>query len=109
MMSSTESNFKSESTLIDVAKELSDLLEADYEEMLYYMELLTKRTSLYMKKAEEDGLIVRGNDGRAIPLHPRMAISNLYRMAITKNPAVMERRAKVDDLIARLIAISEFR
>ena len=106
-MSSTEKNFRSKRVLAEIARELSDLLEADYEEVLYYTELLEKRTSLYMKKAEDDGLIVRGSDGRAIPLHPRTAISNLYRIAVLKNPAVRERRARVDELIARLIAISE--
>jgi DNA-binding Lrp family transcriptional regulator len=48
-----------------------------------------------------DGLIVRGQTG-FYPVHPRLGISNVYRLSLAKNPAVGARRQKVDSLIAIL-------
>lgn len=92
-----------------VARELSALLDADYDEVLYYIDLLMNKTQCYKAKAEGDGLIIRSSDGHAVPLHPRMAISNLYRLAVLKNPTAKDRRARIDELIAKLISISQHR
>ncbi|MGC8661886.1 MAG: hypothetical protein ACP5TZ_05235 [Nitrososphaeria archaeon] len=91
------------------ARELSELLEADYDEILYYVDLLMSKTQCYKARAEADGLIIKSSDGHAVPLHPRMAISNLYRLAVLKNPTVGGRRARIDELIAKLISISQHR
>ncbi|MCL4344240.1 MAG: hypothetical protein JRN26_01085 [Nitrososphaerota archaeon] len=91
----------------ETAKELSILLEADYDEILYYITLLINKSQYFNLRAENDGLIIKGNDGHAVPLHPRMAISNLYRMSILKNPSVKDHRARIDELIAKLISISQ--
>ncbi len=92
-----------------IAQEISELLETDRDEILYYINLLINRAGPYDPRAERDGLIIRGSSGQAVPLHPRMAMSNLYRLAVARDKRVRERRARVDELIAKLISISQKR
>lgn len=88
------------------ARELSELLGADYDEILYYVNLLLKAPAVYCEGAESDGLVIRDHSGNVVPIHPRMAISNLYKIALMKNPEVREHRDRIDEIIAKLISLS---
>ncbi len=89
-----------------IAKELADVLEVGLDEVLCYVCMLLGLSVDYNAAAERDGLIIIGHDNKPVPLHPRMAISNLYRISLAKDPSVAKRRTRVDELIAKLISIS---
>jgi len=90
----------------ELASELSELLQADYDELLYYVNLLLKTPAIYSADAERDGLVIRDHSGNVVPIHPRMAISNLYRISLLKHPEVRNNRKRIDEIIAKLISLS---
>lgn len=53
-------------------------------------------------KLLEMGLFIKGKVGY-LPLHPRLAISNLYRLALEKNEEVRKNRQRVDEITAMLV------
>ncbi|MGC8558357.1 MAG: hypothetical protein ACP5NC_05125 [Nitrososphaeria archaeon] len=89
----------------ELARELSELLGADYDEILYYVNLLLKLPAVYCAGAERDGLVIRDHSGNVVPIHPRMAISNLYKISLIRNPGVREHRHRIDEIIAKLISL----
>jgi hypothetical protein len=102
-----------------LAEELSGLLEWDPRVLKAYIFLLsrngeTMREELasgvgssegdvgnLLDSLDRDGLIIRGQSG-FYPVHPRLGISNVYRLSLAKDPAVGARRQKVDSLISIL-------
>ncbi|MDG7035763.1 MAG: hypothetical protein JRM72_00030 [Nitrososphaerota archaeon] len=57
-----------------------------------------------LERAVENGLVISTSSGY-VPLHPRMAMSNLYRLSCIRNPDVRKNRPRVDALVAKLIRL----
>jgi hypothetical protein len=109
----------SKSQFDSLAEELAGLLEWDPRVLKAYTFLLSRNgetmreelTSGVCVSDEEvgnllgsldaDGLVVRGLSG-FYPVHPRLGLSNVYRLSIAKDPAIKERRQKVDSLMSIL-------
>jgi len=106
-----------------IGKEMAGLLDSDEGLVNAYIALLLAgskehpaeevkggkgvRTGLdlaLLERALEDGLVIRTSSGY-VPLHPRMAMSNLYRLSCIRNPAVRRNRPRVDALVARLVRL----
>lgn len=92
--------------VLTLARELADVLDVELDEVVCYVGMLLGLSVSYNASVERDGLVIKGKDNRPVPLHPRMAISNLYRLSVIKNPSIAKRRARVDELIAKLISMS---
>jgi len=90
-----------------LAFELSRLLQLDYDDIFYYFRLLNGEELPFSESAEKEGLIIRGMNERPVPLHPRMALSNIYRISAAKNPSIKKKRARIDAIIAVLIPVYE--
>jgi len=102
-----------------LAEELAGLLEWDPHVLKAYTFLLSKsgetmgeelasglgaserEVEELLSSLDRDGLIIRGQSGY-YPVHPRLGISNVYRLSIAKDPSVRARRQKVDSLMAIL-------
>lgn len=93
--------------LSTLALELSRLLQLDYEDIFYYLRLLNGEELPFSESAEKDGLIIRGANERPVPLHPRMALSNIYRISAAKKPDIKKKRTKIDAIIGVLIPVFE--
>jgi predicted ArsR family transcriptional regulator len=105
--------------LDSLAEELAGLLEWDLEILKAYTFLLTKNGEVMKDEVAEglgvsdeeasrlldlldrDGLTVRGKEG-VYPVHPRLGISNVYRLSTARSPSVQARRPKVDSVMAIL-------
>jgi len=55
---------------------------------------------------EEDGLTVNGDSG-IYPVHPRLGISNIYRLSTAKDPSVSTVRPRIDSLISILASFRD--
>lgn len=86
----------------EIAAELSRLLEFRYDEIFYYESLLLGADLPYSEAAERDGLIIKSDTGKPLPLHPKLALSNIYRTSVNRNPELRANRKKVDILINEL-------
>jgi|GEM_PF-608179 hypothetical protein len=102
-----------------IAEELAGLLQWDAEELKAYTFLLSKVGEVareemmvargltegeledVIRRMEEHGLIVRGRSG-FYPVHPRLGVSNVYRLSVLSKPSVRYSRAKVDALMGIL-------
>jgi len=117
------SAFKDEE-LKRLAKELSNILQYDEKIITCYLFLLRENEEVDESKISEindiqlsdasvvlqamlrDGIVIKGKAGY-LPLHPRLAISNLYRLSTLKNKNVRQKRVKVDAITARLVKFRE--
>jgi len=104
----------------EIASELASLLRYDQVVLLGFIRALTieeeisvstmsellgvgeEVSSKIMEKMIEDGLMIRGKVGY-IPLHPRLALSNLYRIALARDDAVRVGRVRLDAITAMLV------
>lgn len=118
------SSYREENELDRLSEELSEILQYDKITLLCYFYLLkqdgevkeksiseilgdrTENTSEILQKMLNDGLVIKGNAGY-LPLHPRLAISNLYRLAIARDEKVRQNRVKVDAITTRLVKFRE--
>ncbi len=118
------SSAREEEELKRLSEELSEILQYDKIILLCYAYLLkqdgevNERTIFEMLGKEidnipeilqrmmRDGLVIRGNAGY-LPLHPRLAISNLYRLALARDEKVRQHRVRVDAITARLVKFRE--
>ncbi|MDG7051643.1 MAG: hypothetical protein JRN19_04245 [Nitrososphaerota archaeon] len=106
-----------------IAKEMATLLDSDESLINAYIVLLLAgfnenrgevveggkgvKTGLeggLLERAVENGLAISTSSGY-VPLHPRMAMSNLYRLSCIRNPDVRKNRPRVDALVAKLIRL----
>jgi hypothetical protein len=103
-----------------IASELSTLLRYDPTVLFGYLislevdgpvndKLLSRLTGIdeqgcsrMLDKMLADGLVIEGSDGY-LPLHPRLALSNLYRLALEKDQTVRASRVRLDALTALLV------
>jgi hypothetical protein len=102
-----------------LAEELADLLKWDPLVLRAYTFLLSKNgqvkphelaaglgtdseeTKRLLDAMEADGLTVNGDAG-LYPVHPRLGISNVYRLSAARDPSVSAIRPRVDSLISIL-------
>jgi hypothetical protein len=103
----------------NLAEELAGLLERDPRVLKAYTFLLSRsgetlreelasglgasdlEVGTLLGSLDTDGLIIRGQSG-FYPIHPRLGISNVYRLSVARDPAVVARRPRVDSLMAIL-------
>jgi hypothetical protein len=108
------------STLNGVAEELSSLLLFDRRLLMVYLSFLTipgevnednfetltgedsRKFREVIESLVEYGLVIKGVHG-FLPVHPRLAISNLYRLALSKDDGVRRGRTRVDAITAGLV------
>jgi hypothetical protein len=108
-----------ESQFYSLAEELARLLGWDLRVLKAYTFLLSRsgetmkeelasdvgasdcEVGALLGSLDTDGLIIRGQLG-FYPVHPRLGISNVYRLSIARDPAVVARRPRVDSLMAML-------
>jgi len=102
-----------------LAEELADLLKWDPLVLRAYTFLLSRNgqvkpdelasglgadgeeTKRLVEAMEREGLTVNGDAG-LYPVHPRLGISNVYRLSVAKDPSVSAVRPRVDSLISIL-------
>jgi len=95
-----------------VQKRLSEELGLSETEAEVYMKAL-KNGSLTEGPAVESlmkrGMLIRSTDEKGyLPVHPRLALSNLFRsLGDRATPAMREKRKVVDRLTAELIVVYE--
>lgn len=95
---------------------LTELLGLPVDEALAYLDAL-KRGSLGGESGREvtslarRGMLIKSTDEKSyLPVHPRLALSNLFRsLGDRSTPEMRERRKKVDRLTAELIVLYESR
>ena len=117
-MSLTKSQFDS------LAEEIASLLKWDPDILRAYTFLLSRSgqvrpeelaSGLGVDSAEaaklilaldRDGLTVNGDAG-IYPVHPRLGISNVYRLSLAKDPSVSSVRPRVDSLVSILASFRD--
>lgn len=84
--------------------------ELDKKDLAEISGLKSSRASEILQKMLDDGLIIQGVRKKGyLPLHPRLAISNLYRVALARDESIREKRPRVDAITAMLVKIFEER
>jgi hypothetical protein len=109
----------SKSQFDSLADELAGLLRWDPQVLRGYTFLLTRNgevmkedvatglvlseeeTTRLLQALDDDGLSVKGANG-IYPVHPRLGISNVFRLSTRKDASVEANRARVDSLMAIL-------
>ncbi|HVP24184.1 MAG TPA: hypothetical protein VMS77_09775 [Conexivisphaerales archaeon] len=81
---------------------LSKMGEVMKEELASGMALRDDEATSLMAELNRGGLIINGSQGGFYPVHPRLGISNVYRLSIAKDPSVRLLRPKVDSLMSIL-------
>ncbi|MEM0117777.1 MAG: MarR family transcriptional regulator [Conexivisphaerales archaeon] len=80
--------------------------ELNEQKLAIKMGISVPSASNILKKMLEDGLVIKGKDGY-LPLHPRLAISNLYRLSVSKDEKARQYRVRVDAITAMLVKLRE--
>lgn len=104
----------------EIATELASLLHYDKLVLLGFIRALNVEEEISVSMMSEllgigeefssqilgrmivDGLMIEGKVGY-LPLHPRLALSNLYRLALAKDDSVRAGRVRLDAITAMLV------
>ncbi|MDG6938800.1 MAG: hypothetical protein JRN39_00115 [Nitrososphaerota archaeon] len=99
-----------------LAAELASLLGCDRAVLEAYVSMLQREGPVppgdidaaggVLERMKDYGLVIRSGQGY-LPVHPRLGISNLYRIGVAKDQAVKGGRVRIDAITAYFVRMRE--